>query len=78
MQKQIQEALEAPKFEEDHNCKDYARWKDLKIRDATFNLVQWLSIIYPLKEDSFFKIHLLHEKVKWSMGWSKIFAKSKT
>jgi hypothetical protein len=41
-------------------------------------LVQWLSIIYPLKEDSFFKIHLLHEKVKWSMGWSKIFAKSKT
>jgi hypothetical protein len=45
------EALEAPKFEEDRNYKDYARWKDLKLRDATFNLVQWVSIIYPSKED---------------------------
>ncbi len=26
MQKQIWEALETLKFEEDHNCKDYERW----------------------------------------------------
>jgi hypothetical protein len=77
MQKQIWEALEALKFEEDNNCKDYEKWEDLKLRDATFNLVQWVSIIYPLKEDSSPEICLLHEKVKWWMGWSKIFAKSK-
>jgi len=76
MQKQIWEALETPKFEEDHNYKDNARWVDLKLRDVAFNLVQWVSIIYQLKEDSSPKIRLLHEKVKWWMGWSKIFAKS--
>ncbi len=78
MRKKIQEALEALEFEEDHICEDYVRWKDLKLRDATFNLVQWVSIIYPLKEDSSPKIHLLHEKVKWWMGWFKNFTKSKT
>ncbi len=36
-----------------------------------------VSIIYPLKEDSSPEICLLHEKVKWWMGWSKTFAKSK-
>jgi hypothetical protein len=40
MRKKIQEALEALEFEEDHICEDYVRWKDLKLRDATFNLVQ--------------------------------------
>ncbi len=78
MRKIIWEALEALEFEEDHIYKDYVRWEDLKLRDATFNLVQWMSIIYPLKEDSSPKIHLLHEKVKWWMGWSNFFAKSKT
>jgi len=33
------EALETPKFEKDHNFKDYARWEDLKLRDVAFNLV---------------------------------------
>jgi len=70
MRKKIQKALEALEFKEDRIYKDYVRWKDLKLRDATFNLVQWVSIIYPLKEDSSPKIHLLHEKVKWWMGWS--------
>jgi hypothetical protein len=78
MQKQLWEALEAPKFEEDHNCKDYARWEDLKLRDVIFNLVEWVSIIYSLKEDFSPEILLLHEKVKWWMGWSNFFAKNKT
>jgi hypothetical protein len=46
--------------------------------DVTFNLVQWVSIIYPLKEKSSLEIFLLHEKVKWWMGWSKKIAKNKT
>jgi hypothetical protein len=37
-----------------------------------------VSIIYPLKEDSSLEIHLMHEKVKWWMGWSKKLAKNKT
>jgi len=73
--KKIREALEALKFEKDHNCKDYLQGEDMKLRDSTFNLVQWVSII---KKDSSLKMCLLHEKVKWWMGWSKIFAKSKT
>jgi hypothetical protein len=32
--------LPAPKFEKDHNCKDYSKWKNLKLKDVTFNLVQ--------------------------------------
>jgi len=64
--KKNQEVLEAPKFEKDRNCKDYSRLDDLKLRDATFNLVQSVSIIYPL-EDSSIEICLLHEKVKWWM-----------
>ncbi len=78
MQKKIWKVLEALKFEKDQICKDSSRWEDFKLRDVTFNLVQWVSIIYPLKEDSFLEIFLLHEKVKWWMGWSKTFAKSKT
>ncbi len=78
MQKKNWKVLEAPKFEKDHNCKDYSRWEDLKLRDVSFNLVQWVSIIYPLKEDSSLEICLLHKIVKWWMGWSKTFAKSKT
>ncbi len=46
--------------------------------DHCGSLVQWVSIIYQLKEDSSFKICLLHEKVKSWMGWSKNFAKTKT
>ncbi len=78
MQKNHWENLEALEFEEDYNCKDYSKWEDLKLKDATFNLVQWVSIIYPLKEDSSLKIYLSHEKVKWWMGWCNFFAKSKT
>jgi hypothetical protein len=52
MQKKIKGALEALEFEQDSNCKDYLRREDLKLRDVTFNLVQWMSIIYPSKEDS--------------------------
>ncbi len=48
--KKIREALEALEFEKDHNCKDYAWWDDLKLKDPNFNLVQWVSII----EGSFF------------------------
>ncbi len=43
--KKIREALEALKFEKDHNCKDYLQGEDMKLRDSTFNLVQWVSII---------------------------------
>jgi hypothetical protein len=56
MQKKHWEDLEAPKFEEDCSCKDYSKWEDLKLKNATFNLVQWVSIIYPLKEDSSLEI----------------------
>jgi hypothetical protein len=28
--------LEAPEFKKDHNCKDYSRWEDLKVRGVTF------------------------------------------
>ncbi len=77
MQKKHWEDLEAPKFEEDYNRKDYSKWEDLKLNDVTFNLVQWVSISYPLKEDSSLEIYLLHEKVKWWMGWCKFFATSK-
>jgi hypothetical protein len=72
MQKKHWEDLEAPDFEEHCNCKDYSKWEDLKLKDDTFNLVQWVSIIYRLK------IYLFHEKVKWWMGWCNFFAKSKT
>jgi hypothetical protein len=41
MQKQIWEALETPKFEKDHNFKDYARWEDLKLRDVALFLLCW-------------------------------------
>jgi hypothetical protein len=78
MSKIFREALETLKFKEDCNCKDYSRWEDLKLKDATFNLVRWVSIIHPLKEDSSLEIHLLHEKMKWWMGWSKKIAKNKT
>jgi hypothetical protein len=50
--KKIREAFEALEFEKDCNYKDYVRWEDLKLRDVTFNLVQWVSIIHPLKENS--------------------------
>jgi hypothetical protein len=43
--KKIWEALEALEFEKDCNYKDYAWWGDLQLRDVTFNLVQWVSII---------------------------------
>jgi hypothetical protein len=51
LQKRNWEALEALEFEEGCNCKDYSRWEDLKLGDATFNLIQRMLIIYPLKED---------------------------
>jgi hypothetical protein len=59
MQKKHWEDLEAPKFEEDCSYKDYSKWEDLKLKNATFNLVQWVSIIYPLKEDSSLEILLV-------------------
>jgi hypothetical protein len=62
--------LEALKFEDDYNCKEYSRWEDLKLKVVPFNVVQWVSIIYPLKKDFSIEIDLLHEKVKWWMNWS--------
>jgi hypothetical protein len=67
MQKKIQGALEAPEFEQDSNCKDYLKREDLKLRDVTFNLVQWMSIIYPLKEDS---------SIRWMIKISLFMKKS--
>jgi hypothetical protein len=40
VQRRFQDVLPAPKFEKDHNCKDYSKWKNLKLKDVTFNLVQ--------------------------------------
>jgi hypothetical protein len=67
MQKKIQGALEALEFEQDSNCKDYLKREDLKLRDVTFNLVQWMSIIYPLKEDS---------SIRWMIKISLFMKKS--
>jgi hypothetical protein len=67
MQKKNWEALEAPKFEQNSNCKDYSRWEDLKLRDVTFNLVQWVLINYPLKEDS---------SIRWTTKISLFMKKS--
>lgn len=49
--KQIHGSFGKPQFKEDGNCKNYLQWEELKLKDTTFNLVQWLSIIYPLKND---------------------------
>jgi hypothetical protein len=40
MQIRFREVLQAPKFEKGHNCKDYSKWKKLKLKDVTFNLIQ--------------------------------------
>ncbi len=79
MQKTFWKVLKAPKFEEDHNCKDYSRWEDLKLKDVIFNLFQWVSIIYPFSRKSSHLKFVCCTR-RWNDGWvgPNFFAKNKT
>jgi hypothetical protein len=74
--KQIQGSFGKPQFKEDGNCKNYLQWGELKLKDVIFNLVQWLSITYPLKRDLLTKLFCCMKGENG--GWVHCKSKSKT
>ncbi len=62
MQIRFREVLQAPKFKKDNNCKDYTKWKNLKLKDVTFNLVQWSAL--QMEIDLVFKSYDYESKAK--------------